>query len=68
MLPLEATQIVICSDHDANGTGQRASNFAAHRFVAEGRHVRIAMPPKSSSDFNDVLNLNARFGEAHDVA
>lgn len=68
VLPLEATQIVICSDHDANGIGQRASNFAAHRFVAEGRRVRIAMPPKSGSDFNDVLNLNARFREANDVA
>ena len=55
-LPPEATHIVICADHDANGVGERAAHDAAERWLAEGRRVRVAKPPKSDSDFNDVLN------------
>jgi putative DNA primase/helicase len=63
VLPLSATHVIICSDHDTNGAGQEASNFAARRFVAEGRRVRIATPPKAGTDFNDLLNLKDRFDE-----
>jgi putative DNA primase/helicase len=63
VLPLEATHIVICADHDASGTGERAAHDAAERWLAEGRRVRIAMPPEPSSDFNDIIKT-----EAHHVA
>jgi hypothetical protein len=53
-LPRDAT-VVILADHDANGAGERAAQAAAARWLAEGRRVRIAMPPEPGSDFNDVL-------------
>jgi putative DNA primase/helicase len=54
-LPAEATQILVCADHDANGVGERAAHDAAERWLAEGRRVRVAMPPQAGIDFNDVL-------------
>jgi len=53
-LPL-ATEVIICADNDANGCGQRAAQAAAQRWVAEGRTVRITLPPTPDTDFNDVL-------------
>lgn len=53
-LPL-AREVIICADHDGNGIGQRAANVAAARWLAEGRRVRIAMPPCAGQDFNDLL-------------
>jgi phage/plasmid primase-like uncharacterized protein len=50
-----ATHIVICADNDASGNGQRAASDAATRWLSEGRRVRIAIPPHSGTDFNDVL-------------
>jgi hypothetical protein len=58
-LPPEAMHIVICADHDANGVGERAAHDAAARWLAEGRRVRVAKPPESDNDFNDVLNDRA---------
>jgi putative DNA primase/helicase len=55
VLPPEATHVVVCADHDANRTGQRAAYDAAARWYAEGRRVRVAMPPEPGSDFNDML-------------
>ena len=55
VLPPEATHVIICADHDASGTGERAARSAADRWLAEGRRVRIAMPPKPETDFNDIL-------------
>jgi putative DNA primase/helicase len=55
VLPPEATMVLICADHDANGVGQRAAQDAADRFLAEGRRVRIAIPPDTDTDFNDLL-------------
>lgn len=55
MLPREATHVVICADHDASNTGQRAAQDAAQRWLAEGRHVRIAIPPEPGSDMADAL-------------
>src|SRR5262249_24026816 len=46
MLPPEATNVVICADHDASGTGECAAHDAAARWLAEGRRVRIAMAPE----------------------
>ena len=70
ILPPAATHVVICADHDANGTGERAAHYAAARWLAEGRRVRVAMPPETGTDFNDVLNGNvaADISERCDVA
>ena len=53
-LPL-AREVLICADNDANGVGQRAAETAATRWYAEGRSVRIATPPQTGKDFNDLL-------------
>ena len=58
VLPAEATNVVVCADHDASGTGERAAHDAAARWLAEGRRVRVAMPPEFGADFNDVLKIN----------
>jgi putative DNA primase/helicase len=55
VLPSSANMVVICADNDANAVGQRAANAAAERFLAEGRRVRIALPPPSGLDFSDLL-------------
>jgi putative DNA primase/helicase len=70
VLPAEACMLLICVDNDANGVGQRAANAAAERFLAEGRRVRIALPPRPGLDFNDLLrgSASARFDEKRHVA
>ncbi len=70
VLPPSAKMVVICADNDANGVGQRAAAAAAGRFLAEGRRVRIALPPKSGIDFNDLLRGSAfaRVDESRHVA
>src|SRR5262249_16002423 len=70
ILPPEATNVIICADHDANGTGERAAHEAAARWLAEGRRVRIALPPEPGTDFNNVLAGRARaaINEVHNVA
>jgi hypothetical protein len=55
LLPPPATHVLICADHDASGTGERAARDAAARWLGEGRRVRIAMPPKPGTDMADVL-------------
>jgi hypothetical protein len=54
-LPLAARRIVIATDNDISGTGQRNALAAYQRWSAEGRSVRIALPPIPGDDFNDVL-------------
>jgi putative DNA primase/helicase len=70
VLPAEARMVLICADNDANGVGQRAANAAAERFLAEGRRVRIALPPTPGLDFNDLLrgSASAHFDENRHVA
>ena len=55
VLPPEATSVVVCADHDATGTGERAARDAAARWFAEGRRVRVAIPPEPDTDFADLL-------------
>jgi hypothetical protein len=55
ILPPEATHALICVDNDGNGVGQRAAHDVAERWLAEGRRVRVAIPPEPDTDFNDVL-------------
>lgn len=50
-----AAEVIICADNDQNGCGQRAAHNAAQRWIADGRRVRIALPPTPDSDFNDLL-------------
>jgi phage/plasmid primase-like uncharacterized protein len=71
ILPPEASMVLICADNDANGTGQRAVKCAAERFLRESRRVRVAVPPKVGTDFNDLFTLTNPLqfdGEARDVA
>lgn len=53
-LPL-AREVIIAADNDENGVGQRAAEAAAVRWLAEGRKVKIALPPEVGTDFNDML-------------
>jgi phage/plasmid primase-like uncharacterized protein len=55
-LPL-AAEVTIAADNDASGRGQAAAEKAARRWIAEGRTVRIALPP-AGQDFNDVLRAD----------
>jgi putative DNA primase/helicase len=55
VLPPEATMVLICADNDENRVGQDAAEDAADRFLAEGRRVRVAMPPDPDTDVNDLL-------------
>lgn len=66
-LPL-ASEVIICADNDASGTGLRAAEKAAQRFLREGRYVKIAQPPRCGSDFNDVLLNKECEEEAHYAA
>jgi putative DNA primase/helicase len=61
LLPPDATHVVIAADNDTKGRGQRAANDAAERWLGEGRSVRVAMPPKPDSDFNDLLRNGAAY-------
>lgn len=54
-LPPAVRVAIILADHDLNGAGERAARTAAARWLAEGRRVRIAMPPEPDTDFNDIL-------------
>jgi putative DNA primase/helicase len=60
ILPSIVRTVLILSDNDDNGAGQRAALAAAQRWVTEGRRVQIALPPEPGTDFNDVLR-----GRAH---
>ena len=68
-LPIAAT-VFIAADHDPNGTGERAARIAAERWLAEGRKVRIGLPPMPGTDWNDVLlgKDGHDIGEAHHAA
>ena len=60
VLPPSVRAVVILADNDANGAGESAARTAAQRWLADGRSVRIAMPPEPGIDFNDVLACRLR--------
>ena len=70
LLPASVRTVIILADHDHNGAGERAARAAAQRWLAEGRRVRIAMPPQAGMDMADVLagRSHARLVEACNVA
>jgi putative DNA primase/helicase len=53
VLPREVRSIIILADGD--DAGEAAAAYAAQRWVAEDRRVRIARPPTRGKDFNDIL-------------
>ncbi len=59
ILPPATTVVTIAADGDE--AGEVAAQAAARRFIAEGRTVKIARPPKGM-DFNDVLLLPGNVG------
>jgi len=63
-----ASSVIIAADYDRNGTGERAARTAAERWLAEGRRVRIALPPIPGSDWNDVLQNKDNMETRHAAA
>ena len=59
ILPITVRRVIILADNDTNYRGQKAAWKAAQRWTAESRSVRIAMPPETDTDFNDLLTQYA---------
>ena len=55
ILPSDVTMVLIAADNDKNGVGWEAALRARRRWLAEGRLVKIRMPPIPGTDWNDVL-------------
>jgi hypothetical protein len=53
VLPPEARRVLIAADHDE--AGRQCALAARDRWAAEGRAVRVKVPPIPGQDFNDVL-------------
>lgn len=56
ILPPGVREVTICADNDESGRGQQAAERAAARWTAQGRTVRIALPPEPGTDFNDLVS------------
>jgi len=62
IIPDSVSEVVICGDLDKEGRGQQATERLAERLHAEGKQVKIALPPgpipegSKSVDWLDVLN------------
>jgi putative DNA primase/helicase len=59
-LPAHVKEVVILADADR--PGEEAAQYAATRWVRQGRRVRIARPPQGK-DFNDLLLDGNHFTE-----
>ena len=55
VLPPTAKLVIVLADNDVSGAGERAVRRAAARWLAEGRRVKIAMPPSPGTDMADML-------------
>jgi putative DNA primase/helicase len=53
--PPAASEYIIAADNDASGVGQRAARALASKLVRAGHLVRIAIPPRPDTDWNDEL-------------
>ncbi|RTQ80763.1 toprim domain-containing protein, partial [Stenotrophomonas maltophilia] len=53
VLPIEAHEAVIAADHDP--AGLEAARKLARRLLAEGRRVRLAVPPRAGADWLDAV-------------
>jgi putative DNA primase/helicase len=67
-LPPSVRTVIILSDHDRNGAGERAARAAAQGWLAERRRVRIYMSPHVGEDAADRLLATADDGEARHAA
>ncbi len=56
VLPPEAGEIVVASDHDPSGVGQRAAAALVERLKQEGRAGCVLFPSTPGLDWLDVLN------------
>jgi putative DNA primase/helicase len=68
VLPATVRTVIVAADNDAAGTGECAARDAADRWLAEGRRVRIALPPEPGTDFADLLHspvVMTRQGYSH---
>jgi putative DNA primase/helicase len=54
--PERTRYLYIFSDHDANGTGQRAARELSRKAMSRGLLVRTLIPPKEGTDWLDVWN------------
>jgi putative DNA primase/helicase len=60
-IPEHVKEVVVLADGDL--PGEEAAQYAARRWVRQGRRVRIARPP-NGQDFNDLLRCGAHaYGE-----
>ncbi|MFO1038444.1 MAG: toprim domain-containing protein [Geminicoccaceae bacterium] len=59
-LPATVHEVVLAADHDPGGLA--AAKVKAEELAAEGRTVRLAVPPVAGDDFNDVLRRNGAEG------
>jgi hypothetical protein len=62
VLPDLVQTVIIAADHDPPGIA--TAEAAATRWHAEGRRVRIALPPESKTDFNDLVRAELASGAA----
>lgn len=58
ILPKTVTSVVIAADHDTPGL--KAAQKAAAKFIEQGIKTRITVPPEKGSDWNDVLQMQAK--------
>jgi hypothetical protein len=66
-IDIETFETDIRADHDTSGTGGRAAHEAARWWLAEGRRVRVAMPPETLATLLTGHGA-AKINEAHNVA
>ena len=60
--PPPATEYIIAADNDSNGAGQKGARALMVKLVRAGHIVRLAIPPRVDSDWNDVLLEGLRDG------
>jgi hypothetical protein len=55
LLPPEAQQVLVAADNDRDGVGQAAALRVKRRWERQGRLVRVIVPPRPGTDWNDVI-------------
>ena len=60
--PPLASEYIVAGDNDSNGAGQKGARALAVKLVRAGHIVRVAIPPRADSDWNDVLMEGLRDG------
>jgi hypothetical protein len=48
-------ELILLVDNDSSGTGQRAAEECATRWIEAGRNVTRLTPPETDTDFNDLV-------------